>query len=61
MVNSAKFRKFDNGYFGNLKRYGQISPPIYNLESVDLPVTLLWSDNDWLADPQVRQNVKDAF
>ncbi|XP_059079297.1 gastric triacylglycerol lipase-like isoform X2 [Tigriopus californicus] len=59
MVSSKAFRKFDLGYFGNLKHYGQSSPPKYQLRSVALPVTLLWSDNDWLADPQdVDQLVK---
>lgn len=27
------------------------SPPIYDLNSVNAPIHLYWSDNDWIANP----------
>lgn len=48
-INSAKFRMYDYGMFGNLGRYGSISPPSYDLNNVVAPVALHYSDNDWLA------------
>ncbi|KAG7170966.1 Lipase 3-like 2 [Homarus americanus] len=46
-----KFQKYDFGTLGNLRQYGSLSPPSYNLSRVTVPVALFWSDNDWLADP----------
>lgn len=48
-VNSGKFRMYDQGMFGNLNRYGSMSPPNYDLGKVKAPVALHYSDNDWLA------------
>ncbi|XP_042218607.1 lipase 3-like [Homarus americanus] len=48
---SGKFQKYDFGTLGNLRQYGSLSPPSYNLSRVTVPVALFWSDNDWLADP----------
>lgn len=33
-VRSGRFRKFDYGWIGNLKMYGQRDPPDYNLANV---------------------------
>ncbi|KAG8230458.1 hypothetical protein J437_LFUL009947 [Ladona fulva] len=49
-VNSGEFRMFDYGLIGNLKLYGQVKPPHYNLEEITAPVALHYSTNDWLAD-----------
>lgn len=46
---SGHFRQWDYGFFGNLKRYGRISPPAYDLKKIVAPVYLLYSKNDWLA------------
>lgn len=48
-VNSGKFRMYDHGMFGNLNKYGSMSPPSYDLNKVTAPVALHYSDNDWLA------------
>ncbi|KAG8230455.1 hypothetical protein J437_LFUL009944 [Ladona fulva] len=48
-INSGKFRQFDYGLFGNLKRYGKATPPEYDLSLVTAPVYLHYSENDWMA------------
>ena len=54
-VRSGKFAKYDHGTAtANLKAYGQATPPEYDLAKVEIPVTLMWSENDYLADPKVR-------
>ena len=54
-INSGKFCKFDhNSMFTNWLAYKSFSPPEYDLKKVDVPVALMWSDNDWLADPKVN-------
>ncbi|GMR50065.1 hypothetical protein PMAYCL1PPCAC_20260 [Pristionchus mayeri] len=40
---------FDHSPNGNMKRYGQLSAPPYNLAQVRVPVHIFWSDSDWLA------------
>ena len=59
-VNSGKFCKYDHnskynvfGSMDNWGAYGSIYPPEYSLKKVNVPVVLMWSDNDWLADPKV--------
>jgi lysosomal acid lipase/cholesteryl ester hydrolase len=54
-VNSGKFSKFDFGPKGNMKEYGKPTPPEYRLDRATVPVALMWSENDWLADPQVKK------
>lgn len=51
---SGKFRQFDYGEMGNLKHYGQITPPDYRLEKVDVPVAIYYGSHDWCATPEVR-------
>ncbi len=52
-VNSGRFCKYDFGSAsGNRRAYGQPHPPDYRLARVTVPVALMWSDNDWLADPR---------
>ena len=54
-INSGKFCKFDyNSMVQNWIHYRSFSPPEYDLKKVDVPVGLIWSDNDWLADPTVK-------
>ncbi|KAF5293144.1 hypothetical protein FQA39_LY13754 [Lamprigera yunnana] len=43
------FQKYDFGESGNLERYGQAIPPIYNISKITAPVALVYSDNDVLA------------
>lgn len=48
-INSGKFRMFDFGMFGNIAKYGSMSPPKYDLSKVTAPVALHYGDNDWMA------------
>ncbi|XP_068738414.1 lysosomal acid lipase/cholesteryl ester hydrolase-like [Montipora capricornis] len=52
MVNSKKFQRYDYGFFGNKRNYGQRKTPLYNLQSMTLPVVVYSGENDWLADPK---------
>uniref|UniRef100_T1JNG7 Lipase n=1 Tax=Strigamia maritima TaxID=126957 RepID=T1JNG7_STRMM len=51
MVRSHKFQFHDFGYYENINRYKQSTPPEYNISKITTPVVLFWSDNDYLADP----------
>ena len=57
MINSGEFCKYDYGRDENLKRYGHAFPPNYSLDKIQIPVTLMWGQNDWLADPKVIGNI----
>ena len=50
---TGKFRKFDYGVAGNMKKYGQEQPPDYNLSNVTVPVDLYYGTNDIVSAPQV--------
>ncbi|KAJ1529665.1 hypothetical protein ONE63_006425 [Megalurothrips usitatus] len=45
---SGDFRQYDLGVKRNLVRYGQPTPPAYNLSRVDFPVAIAVGENDWL-------------
>ncbi|XP_066998922.2 lipase 3 [Anabrus simplex] len=51
-THSKKFRKYDYGLLGNMKRYGSIHPPEYKLNKITAPVALHYGVNDLLADEQ---------
>lgn len=50
-IRSGRFRQFDHGSISNLRLYGNIRPPNYNLRNIRAPVALHYSSNDWLAEP----------
>ncbi|XP_021960957.1 lipase 3 [Folsomia candida] len=50
-VNSGLFRKYNYGRAENLLRYGQETPPEYDISKITAPVALYWGQNDWLAAP----------
>lgn len=53
IVTASKMRRFDHGVAGNLKAYGSLEPPDYNLAKVDYGNWLLVSaGNDVLATPK---------
>ena len=61
-INSGKFCKFDyDSMFENWLAYRSFSPPEYDLKKVDIPVALIWSDNDWLADPTVIKSLWNHY
>nr|QJE50404.1 lipase 3 [Diaphanosoma celebensis] len=46
------FIPYDYGAAGNYQRYGQPTPPPYNLSLVTAPVYLFWGQNDLLTTPE---------
>lgn len=68
LIKSGHFRKYDYGRFRNDMRYGTTEPPDYNLLNVKMPVSLYYSENDWLLDVESVQklstllpNVQDKY
>jgi pimeloyl-ACP methyl ester carboxylesterase len=53
MVNypSYKVQKFDFGKDGNMEKYGQSTPPVYDLTKLPGPIALFSGSADRLADP----------
>ena len=45
---------YDFGKKGNQEHYGQDTPPIYSPEKITAPVACYWSENDWMAAPEVN-------
>ena len=41
----------------NMEHYGTTYPQPYNPEVINVPLSLYWSQNDWLADPNVSLNI----
>lgn len=46
--NKPVFRQYDHGIEKNIKEYGQVTPPEYNLKNVKAPVYLYHGPNDAL-------------
>lgn len=57
-IRSGNFRQFSLGAVSNLLRHGSINAPRYNLRNIRAPLTLYYSLNDWLADPE---DVRELF
>lgn len=47
--NDGRFQQFDYGPLGNMRQYGTINPPEYEMTKVTLPIALLSAENDWLS------------
>lgn len=59
---SGDFRQYDHGAKRNLLKYGQHSPPVYNVSLVDFPVAISVGDNDWLDSVEVTTTLfQDDF
>jgi len=56
LVNNGKFQMYDFGR-KNKERYGQATPPQYDVSQIDTPVYIFWADHDWLAPPKEVQNL----
>ncbi|XP_011148565.1 lipase 3 isoform X1 [Harpegnathos saltator] len=48
LITSKSFQKYDHGAKQNKMLYGSIRPPEYNLSKIKTPVTIFYSDNDFL-------------
>ena len=49
------FRKFNYGVAGNMKAYGQRTPPLYDLGLIKIPVSMFIGTKDPLGDEQDNQ------
>jgi len=47
------FGQYDYGRALNLRHYNSTEPPTYNLKSIRVPITLIYGENDILADTAV--------
>lgn len=60
-IDSGFFQRYDYGILKNFDKYGQKTPPKYDLEQVVTNVTLYWGQRDLLADPQDVDNLRRAL
>ncbi|XP_022908916.2 lipase 3-like [Onthophagus taurus] len=49
IANKGNFQYFDYGKEENMVRYGSLTPPLYNSTNIPVPVYLMYSDNDSMA------------
>lgn len=62
VIRTGTFAKYDYGLWGNLKRYGHIHPPAFDLQDIpeSLPLWMAYGGNDALADvTDVRRTIKE--
>ncbi|XP_068625214.1 lipase 3-like [Battus philenor] len=50
-INSGKYQHYDYGPIENLKRYGTVHPPLYDLNRTTSPVVFIYGENDFLSNP----------
>ncbi|KMZ56593.1 Triacylglycerol lipase [Zostera marina] len=52
MIRTGNFAKYDYGFWGNLKTYGSLNPPDFNLADIpaSFPIWMAYGGNDALAD-----------
>jgi len=55
------FDQYDYGRALNMQHYNSTEPPSYNLKSIQVPITLIYGENDILAVPEVRNLKKKIF
>ncbi|VDL72111.1 unnamed protein product [Nippostrongylus brasiliensis] len=51
MIHTKQMASFDLGPEGNMRQYGQVDPPEYDLTNVHCDTYLYYSDYDWIATP----------
>ncbi|VDN60086.1 unnamed protein product [Dracunculus medinensis] len=57
LVNSGQFQAYDwLDEDENIKRYGNATPPKYDLKEIDVDMYLYWSPADWLANEKDIKN-----
>ncbi|KAL6863797.1 hypothetical protein ACP4OV_016700 [Aristida adscensionis] len=62
MIRKGTFAKYDYGWWGNLRRYGQLHPPAFDLGSIpeSLPIWMGYGGLDALADvTDVQRTIKE--
>lgn len=61
MFIDGSFQYFDYGSKTNREKYGQDTPPQYNLTKINTPFALFYAQNDWLAGPEVSLSINACF
>lgn len=51
------FGQYDYGRAMNLRHYNSTEPPTYDLKSIRVPITLIYGENDILADTTVSFDI----
>lgn len=62
MIRKGTFAKYDYGFWGNLKRYGSLHPPAFDLQDIpeSLPLWMGYGGTDDLADvTDVKRTIKE--
>ena len=61
-IRNARFEKYDWGTQENIRRYGQPEAPEYQLAKIrSTDIALIWSWNDFLADPDDVQQLVSSL
>ena len=53
MSTGETFQPYSYGWLENLRKYGRITPPPYDLSKVTAPVYIYYGPNDLLVGPEV--------
>ena len=53
-VESKEFRHYDYGPEANMKHYQSETPPKYDLSKIQVPIAVMWGQNDYLSREKVR-------
>ena len=61
MVKAKQLQRFDYGFEQNMEKYGQGTPPNYDMKMVKAPVVIYWAENDALARPEVSWTLKFEY
>ncbi len=54
IILAPSFNKYNYGWAGNQKLYGQPNPPAYDLSKVTTPVYIFYGKNDHRVSPKAR-------
>ncbi|KAJ8937416.1 hypothetical protein NQ318_007875 [Aromia moschata] len=55
LFRTGSYQKYDYGRETNLRKYGSVTPPRYNLKNVTAPVALFYSENDIFVSEEVNR------
>ncbi|XP_058808641.1 lipase 3-like [Phymastichus coffea] len=61
IIDSKKFREYNYGIIGNLKKYLDLIPPEYDLSKLQVPIGFFWAENDYYSSPQDVQRLYDVI
>ena len=57
-ISDPQLNMYNFGWIGNLKHYGQLNPPAYNLTKVTLPAVYIFhGNNDYIVTAKVYKTI----